>query len=108
MRLDRRRAQRSSICLITPWSYGEVDGREVGYSIAATCDHPGCKSVIDRGLAYACGGKHGETEYSCGGYFCAEHLSGWTETPQGKSKQVCAVCDATPWHGDVTPPPATL
>lgn len=49
-------------------------GRPIGYAFEATCDHPGCTKEIDRGLAYACGGMHGEDEYSCEGYFCDEHL----------------------------------
>ena len=42
------------------WSYGEnMDGKEIGYSVEASCEHPGCDKKIDRGLAYACGGDHG-------------------------------------------------
>jgi hypothetical protein len=56
----------------------DSDGREIGYSIQATCDHrwgaQKCRRKIDRGLAYACGGMHGEDEVSCEGYFCARHL----------------------------------
>lgn len=60
------------------------DGREIGYGIPATCDHPGCNKEIDRGLAYCCGGMHGgqgyfdedlQTWFGCGRYFCSEHLS---------------------------------
>lgn len=50
------------------------DGREIGYGIPATCDHPGCTKRIDRGLAYVCGGEHGGGENGCGKYFCYEHL----------------------------------
>ena len=65
-------------------------GRPIGYLHPATCDHPGCEAKIDRGLSYACGGMHGETEYGCEGYFCGQHLSS-TETVEG----ICiAVCDA--------------
>lgn len=56
------------------WAYGIVDGREVGYSVAAKCDQLKCKAKIDRGLAYACGGMHGHNEHGCGGYFCEKHL----------------------------------
>lgn len=52
-------------------------GRNIGYAHAGTCDHPGCKKKIDRGLAYACGGMHGEDEVSCEKYFCEEHLSNY-------------------------------
>lgn len=56
-------------------------GRPIGYAFSATCDHPGCKTKIHRGLAYACGGMHGndtlpaiDDVYVCDGYFCADHL----------------------------------
>lgn len=48
-------------------------GRPIGYVFAATCDHPGCKAKIDRGLAYVCGIMHGQDEWSCERYFCSEH-----------------------------------
>tara|TARA_R110000772_G_scaffold249530_2_gene363977 strand:- start:90393 stop:90683 length:291 start_codon:yes stop_codon:yes gene_type:complete len=58
------------------WSYGHnLAGREIGYGVEAICDHPGCKEEIDRGLAYACGGEHDNTELSCDKYFCGKHLS---------------------------------
>jgi len=59
-------------------------GREIGYSIPASCDHPGCDTTIHRGLAYCCGGMHGgqghhdeklDVWLGCGGYFCYDHLS---------------------------------
>ena len=58
------------------WSYcgTDSDSRDIGYSIDATCDHKGCNKKIDRGLAYACGGMHGQNEYDCEKYFCYEHL----------------------------------
>ena len=57
------------------WSYGiNSEGREVGYSVQATCDHPGCETQIDRGLAYVCGGMHDGGDYGCGRYFCGEHM----------------------------------
>ena len=49
-------------------------GRLIGYYYPATCDEPGCKKRIDRGLAYACGGMHGAGAWFCEGYFCEEHL----------------------------------
>jgi hypothetical protein len=49
-------------------------GRPIGYSFAATCDHPGCAAEIDRGLSYACGSMHGGSTHGCGKYFCAKHL----------------------------------
>jgi hypothetical protein len=68
------------------WAHCGTDdmGREIGYGIPATCDHPDCNKPIDRGLAYCCGGMHGGQGYydedlkvyfGCGRYFCTEHLS---------------------------------
>ncbi len=51
-----------------------VNGRWVGYAITAECEHPDCSEEIDRGLAYACGGEHGDGEDFCDGYFCGSHL----------------------------------
>jgi hypothetical protein len=56
------------------WSRGEVNGREVGYAVKATCDREGCTEKIDRGLAYCCGGEHGGGERGCGDYYCDKHL----------------------------------
>lgn len=64
-------------------------GRPIGYGHRATCDHPGCKAKIDRGLAYACGGMHGE-DPGCEGYFCGDHL--WFAENQGDTFQACAEC----------------
>ena len=49
------------------------DGRRIGYAVAARCDHPGCETEIDRGMAYACGGHHGEGDGACHKYFCDAH-----------------------------------
>lgn len=57
-------------------------GRPIGYAFEAECDHPECQEEIDRGLAYCCGGMHGnepmfnaEGEFinACGRYFCEKH-----------------------------------
>ena len=57
------------------WGFGELpNGKKIGYSVSAVCEEPGCDAAIDRGLAYACGGMHGEEENYCAGYFCYEHL----------------------------------
>lgn len=60
------------------WSIGYNSrwNRDIGYGVPATCDHPGCGEIIDRGLSYVCGG---ETEpyggdYGCGLHFCSKHL----------------------------------
>lgn len=52
---------------------GKINEREVGYGVEAVCDHPDCDAEIDRGMGYACGSDHGETEFSCSGYFCEKH-----------------------------------
>ena len=80
------------------WSDCGVDsnGRPIGYSYDATCDHPGCEASIDRGLSYACGGMHGENE-SCEFYFCSDHLK-THYTPDDKmsynGNPVCELCGA--------------
>jgi hypothetical protein len=70
-------------------------GRPIGYAFEATCDHPGCTKEIDRGLAYACGGMHGEGDNYCEGYFCAEHLV-FVDVPlyADRGGFVCPACDA--------------
>ena len=65
-----------------------------GYGVSCKCHHRGCKNKIDRGLAYLC--------YSCGRYFCEEHLTeAWDEEKDepiefdcfaGESSQVCYKC----------------
>jgi hypothetical protein len=51
-------------------------GRDIGYGVPATCDHPGCGAAIDRGLAYVCAGSEPYGgEDGCGLYFCGEHLA---------------------------------
>ncbi len=72
-------------------------GRPIGYGFEATCDHPGCDAKIDRGLAYACDGMHGDCAgQACEGYFCYAHLRtvdaeamGYTELHTG---QLCVSC----------------
>lgn len=58
------------------WSIGYDDQweRDIGYSVPAICDHPGCNEEIDRGLSYVCGGQPYGGEDGCGLYFCDEHL----------------------------------
>jgi hypothetical protein len=57
------------------WAHAVLKGREIGYAVEATCDHPGCEEAIDRGLAYCCGDLEGVMgERGCGGYFCYDHL----------------------------------
>jgi len=73
------------------WSDCGLDsrGRHIGYQYQARCDHKGCHRRIDRGLAFACGNMHGETEYGCEGYFCHDHLHGVGEE---HDYQLCAEC----------------
>jgi hypothetical protein len=66
-------------------------GRPIGYAFEATCDHPGCTKKIDRGISFACGGMHGEDEYSCEGYFCEEHTDTIC-TPNDRWIPVCFDC----------------
>ena len=67
-------------------------GRPIGYAHRATCDHPGCDTEIDRGLSYACGGMHGESEVSCEGYFCEEHRKRYVKVPDHDWVVVCDEC----------------
>lgn len=56
------------------WAIGfsKNQNRDVGYSVSAICDHPGCAVEIDRGLGYICceNINHNAT---CGAFYCAEH-----------------------------------
>lgn len=66
-------------------------GRPIGYAHEGTCDHEACAREIDRGLAHACGGMHGEEGAyggeACSGYFCELHIyaHGCKVKPGGKS-----------------------
>lgn len=63
------------------WSIGYDSHwkRDIGYGVMAYCDHPRCNKVIDRGMAYICGGGlygeglDGERD-GCGLFFCQDHL----------------------------------
>ena len=71
-------------------------GRPIGYVFEATCDHPECDKKIDRGLAFACGGMHGEEACLsdapvCEGYFCSDHLR-IAYHFNGKGDQICVGC----------------
>lgn len=71
----------------------DSQGRPIGYSFEATCDQPDCTARIDRGLSYACGGMHGNTDSGCEKYFCETHRSNWVEEePDGKIVEVCDEC----------------
>lgn len=55
------------------YAIGYSNGRDIGYGVIATCDHPDCTEKIDRGMSYCCGEFVGD--YGCGLYFCMKHLS---------------------------------
>lgn len=69
----------------------DSEGREIGYSVEAVCDHPECEKIIDRGMAYACGSQHGGGDGTpdyvyCEKYFCGDHLY------LGHEHQQCMAC----------------
>lgn len=77
-------------------------GRKIGYAISAKCDHPGCKTRIDRGLGYKCGPMHGDNAgLTCEGYFCEAHRvnvefhpGSFAHSELGEYAMVCARCAA--------------
>lgn len=77
------------------WSIGHDSrwgkfGRDIGYGVPATCDHPGCGKEIDRGLSYVCGSEPYGGEHGCGLFFCGEHL---THEERGEDfPQLCERC----------------
>jgi hypothetical protein len=62
--------------------------RDVGHSVPAWCDYPGCRALIDRGLAYVCGGQPFGGDEGCGLYFCRRHLL-WP----WRRAQMCVRCE---------------
>lgn len=70
----------------------DSNGRPIGYMFQAQCDHEGCNKLIDRGLSYACGDMHGNTEYGCEKYFCGEHRSHTVVSCNGDYVNVCDQC----------------
>ena len=70
----------------------DSEGRCIGYLHKGMCDHPRCNAEIDRGLSYACGGMHGETEYGCEKYFCEKHLEEFVMDDDGQFIPICAGC----------------
>lgn len=81
-------------------NYTLASGKEAGYMVGATCEHPGCEAEIDRGMAFACGGEPGEQGGgSCEGYFCYEHLYSVSVLPDSAAAvelrecvSLCAQC----------------
>lgn len=85
------------------WASGRNHaGRDVGYSVPATCDLAGCEAKIDLGLYYVCGGMHDGDEHGCGDYFCGEHLSYYWrgESEEEMSPQLCDKCGELWMKGD--------
>ena len=72
-------------------SGSDSTGRPIGYTHLAVCDHPECGEEIDRGLSYACGDMHGETEYGCELYFCEEHMI-HTDVGEARCVPLCEKC----------------
>jgi len=75
------------------WSVGFDSkwGRDIGYGVPATCDHPVCETKIDRGLAYVCGGQPFGGEEGCGLYFCGAH-QWFKDVGNGERVFVCERC----------------
>jgi hypothetical protein len=63
------------------WSIGYDNfwKRDIGYGVPAWCDFPGCNAVIDRGLAFVCGGEPYGGTFGCGLYFCGLHKNKYCE-----------------------------
>lgn len=55
--------------------YQDQHKRFAGYGVIATCDHPKCDEVIDRGISYMCGAYDGDDgcNHGCGMFFCSQH-----------------------------------
>lgn len=75
------------------WGYAVINGREVGYTVDAICDHPECSIEIDRGLSFYCGNIPGDST-GCGKFFCESHLEMGPEAREGDDfpRQLCAAC----------------
>lgn len=56
------------------WALATIDGRDMGWGVPAECDHPNCKTEINRGLSYVCGSSALGGTHGCGLFFCKEHL----------------------------------
>lgn len=67
--------------------YDENWKRDIGYGVPSHCDHPECRAIINRGLAYVCGGSPYGGEHGCGLYFCSDHLA-----PSETAPQLCERC----------------
>lgn len=81
----------------------DSQGRPIGYVHAGVCDHPECEKEITRGLAHACGGMHGKTEFGCEKYFCEDHLQHTVLDAPDDFYSICGSCaqsliDSKHWY----------
>lgn len=76
------------------WSigYSKKHDRFIGYGVPSYCEHPECKTLIDRGLDYICGSSIGGGELGCGMFFCHEHLEKAEIQAKPGWVQVCDRC----------------
>lgn len=83
--------------------YDEKWKRDIGYGVPAFCDHPGCKTQIDRGLSYVCCDNQPYGGEGCGLYFCEDHIE-WNEALSAHTCKRCAEdlepFDPSPDHPD--------
>jgi hypothetical protein len=86
--------------------YRNHEGRECGYAVAATCDHPGCTAEIDRGLGYLCGTTDAidGSGPGCGKYFCEKHLPAVRRLKTGEYAALCVTCKDDPQDDDYFEP----
>lgn len=77
------------------WSIGYDNnwGRDIGYGVPATCDHPACGAVINRGLSHVCGAQVLGGADGCGLFFCEKHLQ--YAGDRRDNVQLCSRC----YHG---------
>ncbi|BDU72926.1 hypothetical protein [Mesoterricola silvestris] len=92
------------------WSIGFDTrwNRDIGYGVPATCDFPGCKAEIDRGLSYVCGSDPHGGDHGCGLYFCPKHLGYYTRRQAGepggvRDVQLCLRCGKRSKRGPFSP-----
>lgn len=72
------------------WSIGTGEGgRDIGYGVPAICDYPKCRTEIDRGISFCCGGFRSDD--GCGLYFCSDHLY-YQEDAYGDAFEFCDSC----------------
>lgn len=78
------------------WQVGWDNDRKrfIGYGVPSYCEHPGCETKIDRGLAHTCGDLtlHGNT--GCGMFFCDIHRGLYNKRINGSIEcvELCYRC----------------